>query len=129
VIRQLPLKVLLLSKITHTTRVLKECPALPQQRVRFTHSVGYNGYVITGMKPSQCIVNYPLECPCVGSKNTGNIARHLPVDGKNRNDNNDLVASLQTNNILWGETLVNRLEDRLSMIRVGRGHILVYQHG
>ncbi len=69
------------------------------------HNVGNKGCVIARMKPMQCIVNYPLECPCVGHKNTGKIARHLPVVAKNKNDNDDLVASLQTNNVLRKENL------------------------
>ncbi len=75
-----------------------------QQHVRFMYNDGYKGCAIARMKPSQCIVNYPLECPSVGRKNTGNIVRHLPVDDKNRNVNNDLIASLQTNDVLvWGD--------------------------
>jgi hypothetical protein len=118
VIQQFPLKVLLFNKIMHTTRVLKECPALPQQHVRVMHNVRNKGCAIAGMKLLQCIVNYLLKCPCVGGKNTGKIVRHLAGVSKYRNDNDDLVASLQTNNILGGETLVNRLEDGWLMIRV-----------
>ncbi len=75
------------------------------------------------MQPLQCIDDYFLEGPCVREKNKCPIVRYLV--SQHSNHNNQLVASLQPNNIMRGGTLVDWLQDGGPMIRVVGGDILM----
>jgi hypothetical protein len=76
------------------------------------------------MQPSQCIVNYFLEGPRVREKKKHPIIWYLVA--QHLNNNNQLIASLQPNNIMRRETLLYQLQDGGPIVRVVGGDILMY---
>jgi hypothetical protein len=83
--------------ILHTTGELEEGDILSWQRVAGAYHLFNEKFLIARMKPSECIVDNFCECLHIIIMNCCTVVHNIVP--KHRNDKNELVASLQTNNV------------------------------
>ena len=94
--------------ITHTYGILDECVSIPFEFVMISDYLFNKCTALIGVHPHQRFFDNPLEDINILPKN--NCQTFVSLVGDSRDNNNKLIASFQTNDVLWREAFVYRLQ-------------------